>query len=393
MSSRLRGIGAILGLACLFACDASPTDEGDDASVGGKADGIGDVEEGSLEARAILRLANEATFETLDLDVALDRRAAEAIVAHRPASDSDDADGYQTLEELDLVPFVGRSAFGRMLDFVIAEGLVGRPLKIATFNIRWFGLNGDVSGSIGTETRVDTVDAFIDEHLGDRDVIVFQEIVDVDLFTEKVMPDHTCITYDGFIGKHQHVMLCHTDAYELRMADDEDDFELEALKIGQVRPGVHGTLVSTDDGEPVAHVVAVHLKAEPDSTERRLEQARALAARVEHLRAASSLPIITIGDFNTHLAVDTGLERNDEDMVADVLAPLERVALPVTFTYQEKDGTRFRLDQAYLSPEIAVDAVRSAGPCDTDPETNGPAIVEYFDRISDHCPLSFDLSL
>jgi hypothetical protein len=393
MPSSLGGIGAFLGLACLFACDAAPTDEGDDASIGGKADGISDVEEGSLEARAILRLADEATFETLDIDVGLDRRAAEAIVANRPASDSDDADGYQTLEELDLVPFVGRSAFGRMLDFVIAEGLVGRPLKIATFNIRWFGLDGDVSGSIGTETRVDTVDAFIDEHLGDRDVIVFQEIVDVELFTDKVMPDHTCITYDGFIGKHQHVMLCHTDAYELRMADDEDDFELESIKIGQVRPGVHGTLVSTEDGEPVAHVIAVHLKADPASTERRLEQARALATRVERLRASSSLPIITIGDFNTHLAVDTGLARNDEDTMGDVLAPLERVALPVTFTYQEKDGTRFRLDQAYVSPEIAIDAVKSAGPCDTDLETNGPAIVEYFDRISDHCPLAFDLTL
>ena len=42
-------------------------------------------------------------------------------------------------------------------------------------------------------------------------------------------------------------------------------------------------------------------------------------------------------------------------MVDAILDALERVALPVTFTYQEKDGTQFRLDQAYLSPEIEVE--------------------------------------
>ena len=375
-------------------CDpASPTDDAD-TSPGGKADGLFGIEEGSPEARAIQKLAGEASLEELDIDVGLDRRAAEAIVAGRPATGPDDADGYQSLAELDRIAFVGRTAFTRMLDFVVARDLVGRDLKISTFNIRWFGLDGDVTGSFGTETRMDTVKKMIDEHLGDRDVLVFQEIVDPELFTEEVMPDHTCITYEGFEGaKHQHVMLCHTDAYELRQPDDDTNFAFEALKIGQVRPGLHGTLVSTADGQPVAHVIAVHLKADETSTARRLEQAKVLAERVEELRASSELPIITIGDFNTHLSVHTGLERNDEDAIEDVLAPLQRVALPVTFTYQEKDGTQFRLDQAYLDPAIAVEAVVATGPCDTDLASNEAAIVEYYDTVSDHCPLAFDLRL
>jgi hypothetical protein len=378
----------VLGLAC----EAPPLPDDDhDASAGGKADVIFGIEEGSLEARAILRLASEASFETLDDEVPLDRRAAEGILEHRPASGPDDTDGYQSLAELDRVPFVEGDAFERMLDFVVERDLVGRILKISTFNIRWFGLDGDLFGAFGTESRIESVRELIHTHLGDRDVLVFQEIVDLDLFTEEVMPDHTCITYDGFTGKHQHVMLCHTDAYELRLGPDEDDFELEALKIGRLRPGVHGTLVDADDGEPVAHVIAVHLKADEDSTERRLEQAEILAAHVEQLQAATELPVITIGDFNTHLAIHTGLAENDEDLLGDVLSSLDRVSLPVTFTYQEKDGTRFRLDQAYIDPEIAVEQVAAAGPCDTDLGTNGDAIVEYFDTVSDHCPLAFDL--
>jgi endonuclease/exonuclease/phosphatase family metal-dependent hydrolase len=386
---------AALGLAAALGCDAGPAAlDGDDANAGsGKADAVFGIEEGSPEAIAIQTLASEASLTTLDDDVGLDRRAAEGIIVHRPASGPDDEDGYQSLAELDRIPFMAKSAFEKLLRFVVDERLVGRRLKISTFNIRWFGLNGDVAGSLGTETRVDTVRDFIRTHLGDRDVLVFQEIVDLDLFTEEVMPDHTCITYDGFSGKHQHVMLCHTDAYELRLADDEDDFELEALKIGQVRPGLHGTLVATADGEPVAHVIAVHLKANEHSTERRLEQARVLDARVEALRATSELPVIAIGDFNTHLAVHTGLPENDEDLLGDVLAPLQRVALPVTFTYQEKDGTQFRLDHAFVSAEIDVQAVTAAGPCDTDLDSNADAIFEYYDTVSDHCPLAFDLHL
>lgn len=397
MSYAPNGLRAALALGCasllLAACDAaSGPEEDDDAVVGGKADTIFGIEDGSPEARAILRLANEAPVEVLDDDVALDRRAAQEIASRRAAPGDDGVPGYQSLAELDAVPFVGKSAFGKLLDHVLAEGLVGTSLKIATFNIRWFGLDGGLFGTIGSETRVDSVRSFIEEELGDRDVIVFQEIVDLDLFTEEVMPDHTCITYEGFTGKHQHVMLCHTDAYELRIEADDDDFSLEALKIGQVRPGLHGTLF-TATGSPVAHIVAVHLKANEQSTERRLEQAEVLAARAEELRASSGLPIIMIGDFNTHLAVHTGLSENDEDLVADVLDPLERVELPVTFTYQEKDGTQFRLDQTFLSPEIAVERVVSAGPCDLDLATHEAAIADYYDTLSDHCPVALDLQL
>ncbi len=385
-------VAALVLSAALPACDEGDSPPEGEAVAGGKADGLFGIEEDTPEALAILALANEADRATLDDEVGLDRRAADGIVAARAQAGADGLAGFQSLAELDAIKFVGRSAFERMAAHVADQDLIGRDLKVSTFNIRWFGLDGDLHGSLGTESRVDTVRAFLEAEMADRDVLVFQEIVDLDLFTTEVVPDLDCITYEGFSGKHQHVMVCTSEGYRLVPAADDDDFALEALNTGSLRPGVHGQLL-TASGTPVAHLVAVHLKANELSTDRRLAQAGILFEHVEALRARSGLPVITIGDFNTHLAVHTGRAEDDESMIDDVLAPLRRVPLPVTFTYQEKDGTRFRLDQAWLSPDIEVVDVRSPGACDLDLTTHADAIAEHFDTLSDHCPLILDLRL
>jgi endonuclease/exonuclease/phosphatase family metal-dependent hydrolase len=382
-----------LALFALLGCDpgSAPADvDGDGDVAGGKADGLFGVEEGSAEARAILRVANESSFDELDDDVGLDRRAASAIVDAREDGE------IATLAELDAVSFVGASAFEKLLDFAVDRGLVGRELKIATFNIRWFGLNGDLNGSIGTETRVESVRRFIDEHLGDRDVLVFQEIVDVELFTTEVMFDRTCTTYEGFTGKHQHVMLCHSPELTFVREDDDTDFALQSLNLGGLRPGLHGKLVDAQ-GEPVAHVVAVHLKAKEDSTAKRLQQAEILSDRLDTLADRDDgLPVILIGDFNTHRADVTFLPQNDEVLLGEILeagSRVRRVDQGVTHTYRERDGVGFRLDQAWLSPQIDVEDVHVPGPCNLDFATQGDDIVEYYDTVSDHCPVSLTLSL
>jgi endonuclease/exonuclease/phosphatase family metal-dependent hydrolase len=374
-------------------CDA-PEPAADDASgvgAGGKADGIGGIEEGSAEARAILELVNDAEQDVLDDDVGLDRRAAAGIVETRTKNGP-----FTTLAQLDAVSFVGASAFAKLLEFVIEQGLVARELRIATFNIRWYGLDGDLFNAFGTESRHDSIRAFMREHLAAHDVVVFQEIVDLELFEEEIMPDHTCVTYDGFTGKHQHVMLCHTDALAFVPEDDDEDFALEALNLGGLRPGLHGKLVAAD-GDPLAHVVAVHLKAKEDSTEKRLEQAAILSARLDVLAAKNDgLPVVLIGDFNTHRADVTGRAENDEALLAEILEKddrVHRVEQGVVHTYREKNGIGFRLDQAWLSPDITVTDVAVPGPCNVDFATDPNAIVEYYDTVSDHCPLSLRLEL
>ncbi len=69
--------------------------------------------EGTCEATGMVAVANDASFEALDVDAALDRRAAENIVAARPI---------ETLAELDAVAYVGPSALGKIFDYAETEG-------------------------------------------------------------------------------------------------------------------------------------------------------------------------------------------------------------------------------------------------------------------------------
>jgi len=60
----------------------------------------------NTDEAVVVRVANEATFEELDVDVGLDRRAAEGIVAGRP---------FETMAEVDAVPYVGPVALEDMV--------------------------------------------------------------------------------------------------------------------------------------------------------------------------------------------------------------------------------------------------------------------------------------
>ena len=78
---------------------------------------VHDVLEGSFEAKAMVFLANHLSEDALDVDVSLDSRADANLVADRGA-------GFSTLAELDDVSYVASTAFGKLLDFAVAEGML-----------------------------------------------------------------------------------------------------------------------------------------------------------------------------------------------------------------------------------------------------------------------------
>lgn len=98
------------------------------------AQSLGLIEEGEedltpTQVAAILGVANTASLEALDVDVGLDKRAAENIVLHRIGPDglagTGDDDPFETLAELDGVPYVGESALAKLLTY--AETLPPAP--------------------------------------------------------------------------------------------------------------------------------------------------------------------------------------------------------------------------------------------------------------------------
>ncbi len=85
-----------------------------------KADGFA-LDPAGYEAAGILRVANTADLATLDDTVGLDSRAAKKIVEIRNASGP-----FADVIALDAVPYVGESAFQKMLAHARAQGWVGR---------------------------------------------------------------------------------------------------------------------------------------------------------------------------------------------------------------------------------------------------------------------------
>lgn len=87
------------------------------------SEGQAAIIEGTPEAYGVLDLLNDptTTFERLDIDVRLDRRAAENLIAHR---DAEPANPFDDIAEVDAVAYVGPSALDKLLAYAEAQGYV-----------------------------------------------------------------------------------------------------------------------------------------------------------------------------------------------------------------------------------------------------------------------------
>jgi phosphatidylserine/phosphatidylglycerophosphate/cardiolipin synthase-like enzyme len=109
------------GLATGCAADDPDIEDGEsDSFPDGKADG--GLEEGTPEARGVLALVNDrtVTLDELDRSAGLSARVARNIISYR-----DGAGGsFDTLAELDAVPYVGPATLASLLDYARETGRV-----------------------------------------------------------------------------------------------------------------------------------------------------------------------------------------------------------------------------------------------------------------------------
>ena len=142
MTISMREAVRLVAFISLFAgCASDKCAESDCADTG--ADFRGDVPadleeadeakshwEGTPEGVGVLDLLNDeaTTFDVLDRDVPLDRRAAGNLIAHRDGGDrrwgTTDDDVYGSLDEVDAVRFVGQRSMDRLVSFASKTGWV-----------------------------------------------------------------------------------------------------------------------------------------------------------------------------------------------------------------------------------------------------------------------------
>jgi Uncharacterized conserved protein (DUF2183) len=107
---------SVLALSSFFSIAACASNEEQTAAAEADQTAFRLPNEGSCEAEAMKKVANEATLEQLDNDAALARPAAENLIASRP---------FESVRQIDDVAQVGSAALSALLGYARAQGYLG----------------------------------------------------------------------------------------------------------------------------------------------------------------------------------------------------------------------------------------------------------------------------
>jgi endonuclease/exonuclease/phosphatase family metal-dependent hydrolase len=274
-------------------------------------------------------------------------------------------------------------------------------LKVSTFNIRWFGLGGTMEGSLKDEKRTVSLKDFIKNisKISLSDVISLQEIVDQDKI-KSYFPNHTCTGYNNDTPKHQYVMICVKKPMKLVLDGGDNNFTWEdvaeltvAGKTMKLRPAVHGTIQDAN-GVNLAHMIAVHLKADPEQSTVRIEQINRLKKHIDN-DYNDKLPVIIAGDFNAHVTDLTKMKKDDYIMMNEIFndgkKPMNHIDnLEYTF---RAGTTHHTLDHYWISSDL-----KSTVPAVWPECKKGMTGTKFMDprfyakEVSDHCPVTVTLT-
>lgn len=267
-----------------------------------------------------------------------------------------------------------------------------KTLTLTTFNIRFYGLHGQ------GEKRDPFLQNFLKESIPASDIIVFEEIVDVPRVKSILPEGWDCLSYDTPFEGHQHVVLCHSPDYRFMRepTDNNDLIDEVAGEKGRLRPALT-TIVTDLAGNKLVRVVAVHLKASPAYSKLRIAQSAMIANYLEKLQN-SKLPVIIAGDFNTYSAPANNETVDDVELITNTLnnanLGIHRIANDL-FTFRNSYG-QGKFDQFYVSDSIkAVRPLQIFEICNAELSGDEGALdlALYNQNISDHCPVSAEISL
>ncbi len=270
-------------------------------------------------------------------------------------------------------------------------------LKISTFNIRFYGTGGSLGAPSDAEHRDPVLRSFVADELGDRDVIAFQEIVDVPRLQSNILPPRwSCVSYAHEDQSHQHVVVCARPGLVLEKDPSDDNYIMEnvAYAYRRSRPAVH-TIVKTNRGRVLARVVAVHLKASPAFSNERQHQARTIGQNLQDL--GNNIPTVITGDFNTFNNPENEMAESDESLLSGIFssfqAGMEQVANSFRYTYRTQ-RYKNRFDHFWTSGFRVSEALKVFSMCNTERGAGGNTLDDpnyYYENISDHCPVSVTL--
>lgn len=253
-------------------------------------------------------------------------------------------------------------------------------LTITSLNIEWYGRGGTLYGSSADEYRDEQIREFLTKQIPSSDVFVFQEVTDTHRLS-RVLPRHTCQTYEVKRGGHQHVSICVLDSEDAVFSVDL------AVQVGRgnLRPAFGAKLKNG------INIIGLHLKAGTRDSETRLEQVEKLVN--SPLTDPKFNPrTLIIGDFNTFEKERTENEADDVELMDEIfeMTGFLRTAhnTPTYFGYQS------RIFDRVWSRGLSIKRAEVFGPCRRDSVVFPFSQRGYYERfISDHCALQVEVNL
>ena len=272
-------------------------------------------------------------------------------------------------------------------------------LRITTFNIEWFGSpvsdprspNPKPIDPKRLKARLLAVRDFLKTVIGARDVMIFDEIIDLNALKAVLPPKWGCAGYNHQNRLHQKVVICASPNYRLVNVPYDTNSVIEEVASDNMwsRPAVRVDLADLS-GNRILRIVGVHLKSAPNESRERVRQANVIA---RDLAQGGKVPTVILGDFNTYPTRQTGLPKDDVTYVNTELDKADRSFLHaghvLPFTYRKRE-LRGQFDHLFYNGGVSlVQAPQIFEVCSQTQNGSGYYDIRYYNEfVSDHCPVN-----
>ena len=235
--------------------------------------------------------------------------------------------------------------------------------------------------------------AFLSHYIQTHDILVFQEITNLSRFKNQIIDNQmNCLSYNKDISKyqfkHQFIAICIRPGLYFAPFEEDDDYIIENVATSfALRPALHATI--TNGHQILAHVIGLHLKAGGSKKNYTTRKKQVQEIINYLLKFPSNQPTIIAGDFNSTTESET---QEHEDLFWS--SGLSLKPIPFSGVTYNNSYYRNKLDYIWINNKLQVtNEPFIGGACNHSSGTSYNNLDFYNKNISDHCPLSVQLTL
>ncbi len=290
--------------------------------------------------------------------------------------------------------------------FIFAQSV--KTIQVGSFNVEWFPCkdDGNMMKKYGINLRQppngDSTDIpalfQVIKNL-DVELLGVVEVVDTDLFqasAQKYLGSQYKYIYAPSVSSQKVGFLYDSSVLEL-IGSPQIYGEVALYPDSWLRPAFRAYFKAKPDGMDF-NAVIVHLKAAPGGWKKRLKQWKALKRILEQVpQQTGDKDIVLMGDFNNVSKLGYNEFKPLMEKLHFLWATSELVKKHEFSNFWQPDHMQPRIqgsliDQIFISrhaeDEFVSNSVEVGGMCAQKKDSyEGAAIPEYYEKISDHCPV------